>query len=113
LGAAVVNLPPYANTPIGRELIAAIIRERPEYRITRGAWIEGGGTRSYAGKLAGRLRQLHKEWVEREYDALNRRFAVTHRWDADEAARILGTENGNQLIERVLTERGAELQVAA
>lgn len=109
---AVFQLPAWANTPIGRELIAAIIASPPEGRPITDDW----GTRdhrSFAGKVAGRLRRLHQEWTDREYSALNREFAILNRWDHQRAREILGVEDGNQLIERLLSESSEQHRRAA
>lgn len=96
-------LPSWANTPLGRELVAAILADPPEGRLIRDDW-GARDHRSFAGKVAGRLRRLHKEWVERKYSHLNREFAISHVWNAAEAERILRMEDANALIERVLAE---------
>lgn len=99
-----IDLPSWCDNPIGRALVEQIIGERPSFRLSRGQWIEGGGQKSYPGEAAGQLRRMHKDFVEREYAALNRQFAVLNRWDHERAREVLGVENGNELITRILAE---------
>jgi hypothetical protein len=98
-----LQLPEWARSQLASELIAAILADPPEGRPIRDDW----GTRdhrSFAGKIAGRLRRLHKEWVEREYSQLSRKFAIYHKWDHERAREILSAPDGNQLIEQLLSQ---------
>lgn len=99
-----MTLPPYATTAEGRALIAQVIAERPDYRITSGAWIEGGGHRRYYGHTAKAIRRLYKAWFEREDAELVARFADTGVWDQPAANEVYRCEDGDELIERVLRE---------
>lgn len=62
-------LPAWADTPEGRDLVAAIEHERPSYRTTRGTWIEGGGNVRYQGRTAARLRKLYDAAFDVQMDA--------------------------------------------
>jgi hypothetical protein len=104
-------LPPYADNPLGRALIAEIIASQPDSRMIRDDW----GTRDtehYVGKPCSLLRRLRKEWVERNYDRLNRTYAITQTWDEAESRRILLCETADELIKRVLAERAEERRAA-
>lgn len=104
-------LPAWANTPIGRALVQAILADPPESRQVRDDW----GTRdwrSYAGKVAGTLRRLHDEWQTRELAKLDRTFAITGVWDDAASRAVLGCEDSNQLIERLLAEAGSAREAA-
>jgi hypothetical protein len=112
------NLPAWARSKVAVELLAAIARDRPEPRVrqhrlsaTFGGYSEGTSI-SYPGKIAGTLRTIQTQWVQREYAALDRRFAVTHRWDHEQAREILSAESADALIERVLRESGEQRRAA-
>lgn len=92
-----LTLPAWADNADGRLLVEQIVAERPDYRLTLGLWIEGGDKRSYRGKAAGQLRGMFKAWRERE-------FARLDGSDRAAADAVLLTEDGNELIERVLRE---------
>jgi hypothetical protein len=105
-------LPEWCNNPIGRELVSAIISDPPEGRLIRDDW----GTRdhrSFAGKIAGRLRQLHTEWRQREFSKCDREFAITGVWNQRRANEVCGAPDSNQLIERLLAEAEQGQAVAA
>jgi hypothetical protein len=113
-----MTLPPYADNALGRELIAAIVAERPEQVTIRhklpsvyGGYPDGTTT-SFIGKAASRLRRLRKEWIEREFDLLSRQFAATHYWPADEVEAILRVEEADALIARVIAEADARKEAA-
>jgi len=104
-------LPRWADTPLGRELLAAIRREQPESRIIRDDW----GTRDcprFTGKLVSRLRKMREEWVDREMALLDQQYHATHRWDEEASRAVLGTEEADGLIRRVLAE-GEQRRAAA
>lgn len=63
------GLPKWCDTPEARRLLDAVLAERPSYRVTQGAWIEGGGNVRYLGKNAGALRRYHNALLQ---DALRR-----------------------------------------
>lgn len=92
------DLPAWSQSAIARALIAEIIAERPVYGLSRGAWIEGGGQRVYRGKLAGQLRRIQREWLEREYAIRDAQFAATGQWDGEG----LDIESADELIARIL-----------
>jgi len=98
-----MSLPRWADTPLGHELLAAIRRNPPESSLVRDDW----GTRDcprFTGKLAGRLRKMREEWVDREMALLDRQYHATHRWDEEASRTVLGTEEADALVRRVLAE---------
>jgi hypothetical protein len=103
-------LPAWCETLPGRELIEQIIAERPEPRVqsNRLPSLYGGhrepNTATYPCEAASLLRRLHRDWVQHELTALDRQFAITHIWDDDASHAILGAEQPDALIERVLSE---------
>ena len=99
-----IALPVWATTDEGRELVARIIAERPASFTRRGQWIEGGGVEVYRGATAGKLRQLHNAWLDREQAALDAQYEVTRFWDQEASDELHRTEDGNKLIARVLRE---------
>jgi hypothetical protein len=105
------RLPTYADNAIGRALISEIMAAPPESRLIRDDW----GTRDYArysGKPAALLRRLRSEWVDRELATLDRQFAVTHFWDEEASRAVLGTEESDALIQRLLGESAAQRRAA-
>lgn len=97
-------LPAWADTPEGRELVAAILRERPDFRITRGRWIEGGGARRYIGKTASALRRLHDETADRLFAEAEAAFKDGVPWEqAGAAANACLAMPADALIEGVLS----------
>jgi hypothetical protein len=96
-------LPAWADNEAGHEIIAAILRERPECRITRGAWIEGGGNRRYIGKTAAALRRLHHETAERLFEEADEAFARGVPWaEAGAEANACLAMSADKLIEQLL-----------
>ena len=113
-----MSLPAWARSEIARQLLAAIVEAPPELHVNSGRLPRIYGSHreptepTYTGPIAGRLRRIRKEWIEREYDLLNRQFAATHHWDADSAERILRAETVEAVIGRVLAEAGARKEAA-
>lgn len=112
------DLPSWANTPIGRALVAEVLANPPEARTIRhtlpsiyGGYPDGTST-TYVSKPASLLRRLHKEWLQRQYTRLDRQFAITGVWDSAEGRAIHDVEDANALIERLLAEQGAERRAA-
>lgn len=113
-----LQLPTWCETRIGRELISSIIAAPPERRTIShrlpsvfGGYPDGT-TVSFTGKAAGLLRRLRQEWVQRELWALDQAFAITKIWDSTASERVLGCEDVDALIERVLAE-AADQRAAA
>jgi hypothetical protein len=106
------ELPPYADNPLGRALIAEIIAIRPDSRLIRDDW-GCRDTEHYVGKPCSLLRKLHREWLQRQYTRLDRQFAITGVWDAAEGRAIHEAEDANRLIKRVLREAGERRARAA
>jgi hypothetical protein len=62
------------------------------------------GETVFKGKAAGRLRRMHSDWLDRELAALDAQYHVTGIWDDEVSKALFHTEDGNQLVERVLRE---------
>lgn len=103
-----IALPVWALNQQGHALVEQIIAERPEPFIRSGTWIEGGGVAIYRGATAGKLRQMHDRWLEREHATLKTQYDVSGFWDQAASDTLHRTEDGNQLIERVLRETEQE-----
>lgn len=111
-------LPQWADNPIGSALVSAVILDRPEPRVRQhrlpsvfGGYPDGTSI-TYSGKPAALLRRLRREWVDRHYALLDSQFAVTGVWDEAASRAILGCEEADALIQRLLAET-AEQKVAA
>lgn len=92
-------LPRWADVPAATPLLASILRDPPETRITRGTWIEGGGQvvyRTYHRPDVAALKRLFGDWWEANYDKPDR--GPVERPDA--------------LIERLLSERSERRRAA-
>jgi len=112
------RLPQWCANPLGRALIAEIISQRPEpvtinHRLPAmyGGYPDGAST-TYVGKPASLLRRLRSEWEEREFDRLNRAYASSKTWDEAASRAVLGAEEANDLITRVLGEQVTERRAA-
>jgi hypothetical protein len=103
-----IALPVWALNQEGHALVERIITERPDHYVTRGQWVEGGGVTVFRGATAGKLRQMHNRWLDREQAELDARYNETRVWDQEASDALHRTENGNQLIERVLRETQQE-----
>jgi hypothetical protein len=103
-------LPRWADTPLGRELLAAIRRDPPAtyVRSNRLPSVYGGypgiPEERFTGKLVSRLRKMREEWVDREMALLDQQYHATHRWDEEASRAVLGSESADDLIRRVLVE---------
>lgn len=94
-------LPPYANTPDGRALIAAIL-ENPVSRADRDG-IGGVGER-FIGKNASRLRGLWDRWWAEEFNRLDEHYRITGVWLQAEADAIAAAERPDELLRRLIDE---------
>jgi hypothetical protein len=99
-----IALPAWALNQEAHALVEQIIAERPEsfLRPYEGSRINGETV--FKGSTAGRLRVMHSDWLDRELAALDHQFEVTGHWDDDASKALFATEDGNQLVERVLRE---------
>lgn len=98
-----MTLPPYAQSRIGRALVSEIIAEQPSCYVTRGEPYNCGGRTVYRGKLAGQLRRLHREWMQREFARLDSVFKVSGVYDQTAANAVCGAEEPDALIARLLS----------
>lgn len=90
-------LPSWADNVEGRALLASIVANPPEHRITLGLWIEGGG------------RKVYRAWQRPDVAALKRMFKAW--WEENYATADALPENADELIERMLNTVGlAELE---
>lgn len=112
------DLPSWANTPIGRALVAEVLANPPEARTIRhtlpsvfGGYPDGTST-TYVSKPASLLRRLHREWLQHQCTRLDRQFAITGVWDSAEGRAIHDVEDANALIGRLLAEQAGQ-KVAA
>lgn len=99
-----IALPVWALNQEGHALIEQIIAERPDcfLRCYDGSRINGETV--YKGRTAGLLRQMHSAWLDREHAELDAQYAAMRVWDQEASNALHRTEDGNQLIERVLRE---------
>jgi hypothetical protein len=111
--ATVQNLPKWASNRLGRALVSAIIAERPDCFVTSGESYNSGGRTIYKGKVAGQLRRLHREWMEREFARQDEQFRITGIWDQAASNAVCGAEEADALIGRILRETEQQIEVAA
>jgi hypothetical protein len=107
----VTVLPTWADNRDARRLLASIIADPPETRIRRDDWGSEEVYRTWKRPDVAALRKLHAQWQEREFAALDRKFAVTGVWSDAASKAVLGAETPDALIARLLGE--AKRQEAA
>lgn len=96
-------LPSWADTPEGRALADRIRREQPDFRITRGGWLEGGGQRRYRGRAAGQLRRLRSDLADKLCVEADAAFRRGEPWESAGAEfnALLASETADELIARL------------
>lgn len=112
----VTALPPWANSRVARALLDAIVADPPETYARKGNAFGPADARfsasSDSGKLFCRLRRIYREWLEVQLRALDTRFRVTGKWDADGARALQRTEDAEALVRRLIGEAGDKREAA-
>jgi hypothetical protein len=98
------DLPSWANNPEGRALVARILDEQPDYRITPGQWIDGGQQREYRGKAVSGLRRLFNAELERLGNLETKAWLAGKPWEQFniEVNELLAQERPDALVQRLL-----------
>jgi hypothetical protein len=105
-------LPTWADNRDARRLLASIIADPPETRIRRDDWGSEEVYRTWKRPDVAALRKLHAQWQEREFAALDRKFAITGVWDQTASNAVLGAETPDALIGRLLGEAQGQRRAA-
>lgn len=97
------TIPSWADTPTGRELIAAIVAECPERRYYDNGCSAWGGS-EYCGRNANALRRLYNDALAVIADKETALFEAGEPYGAvhDQLTALLSGERPDALIERVL-----------
>lgn len=90
------RFPAWADNAEARTLLASIIASPPEYRITAGAWIEGGG------------RKVYRPWKRPDVAALNGMYRDW--WEANYETAGAVPEQPDELIDRLLNPPIVEVE---
>jgi hypothetical protein len=106
------KLPTWASNKLGRALLSEIVANPPEPRIIRDKDWGTRDTPHYRHPLAGKLRQMREEYVEREFALLDQQYAVVGVWDDAASRAVLRCETVDELLTRLIAERDAQREAA-
>lgn len=97
------QLPIWASTSEARALLASIVADPPEIRVSRSDWGSVEVYRTWKRPDVTALKRLYEEWLDREFAALDAQWEVTGFWPEHDD-NPLAAERPDDLIRRLLRE---------